>query len=480
MKFFYYILVLILLAPIFSSAQGAYKHGYVVGLKGDTIKGYIEQKKWDKNPDSINFKKDLHDSPVQIFTVFNSKGFGIKGADTYSRWPINISQDHVEKPNLKTGIDTSFIAQNVFLLILTTGNNVTLFSYADSIKTRYYISESMYQEPRELAYRVYYQGKTQGGIQTDTTYRNQFRYLALKYKPIVDTAKAKAAAAAAIAAAAAAQKTTVVINRPVRKKSKSGGYRVKALSKSELNRMKSQKIAAERDSVSSSDTLGAMINKSKYVKMDLLKIAKAINGDVKEDFDTVRHWWFIGLGLNDNVLSLKGPAKFPNSSSIFPRLSAGYSVFLNKKTERMVFRMEVGLTANKYTFPNVKDTSGAINSISKIRQYTFSAYPQFIYNIYNDIELKAFINVGVSANLSAYNQYTFTQSSADTLIVRNKYPKLSAFWFNVPIKAGVVIDNHYEFYLGYAFSTTTTSGGSAYTGKLRQYELGINYFFGFN
>jgi hypothetical protein len=477
MKFLYYLLVLILFAPIFSSAQGTYKHGYIVGLKGDTIKGFIEFKKWEKNPDTISFKKELHDSPIQTYTVLNAKAFGLKGIDDYRRYTINISLDHVDKAKLKIGIDTNFVAQNVFLLILTTGNNVTLFSYADSIKTRYYISESMYQEPRELAYRVYYQGNTLGGIQTDTTYRNQFRYLALKYKPIVDTAKAKAAAAAAIAAAAAANQK--VVSKAIKRRSKTT-YKVTAISKSAMAKIQSQRVAAEKDSVANADTLGTMIAKAKYVKTDLLKIAKAINGDVTEKFDTVRHWWSAGLVINDNILSLKGPAKFPNSSSIFPKISFGYNVFLNKKTERMVLRTELSLTANKYSFPDTKDTSGATNSLSKIRQYTFSVAPQLIYNVYNTIELKAYINLGVSANLSAYNKYTFTRSSSDTTIVSNKYPKLSMFWFNVPIKAGVVIDNHYEFYLGYAFSTTVTSGSTAYIGKLKEYELGFNYYFGFN
>jgi hypothetical protein len=477
MKFLYYLLVLILLAPIFSNAQGTYKHGYVVGLTGDTLKGYIEYKKWEKNPDSINFKKELHDSPVQTFTVFTAREFAVKGGDTYRRYIVNISQDHVDKEKLKTGIDTNFIAQNVFLQILTTGNNVTLFSYTDSIKTRYYVSESMYEEPRELAYRVYYQGKTVGGIQTDTTYRNQFRYLALKYKPIVDTAKAKAAAAAALTAAAAANQ--VAVTKQIKRKSKTT-YKTKQLSKSAIAKIKNQRIAAERDSVANADTLATMIQKSKYVKVDLVKIAKAINGDTKEKFDTIRHWWFAGVILNDNVLALNGPAKFPKSSSIMPKISFGYSVFLNKKTERMVFRTELSLSANKYTFPDTRDTSGAINSLSKIKQYTFSVAPQLLYNIYNEIEFKAYINIGVSANLSAYNKYTFTRTSADTTTVKDKYPKLSAFWFNVPIKAGIVIDNHYEFYLGYAFPATLTSGGSGYTGKLKQYELGFNYLFGFN
>ena len=41
-----YFLVTLLLLPLLSIAQSNYKSGYVVTLKGDTLRGYINYKEW--------------------------------------------------------------------------------------------------------------------------------------------------------------------------------------------------------------------------------------------------------------------------------------------------------------------------------------------------------------------------------------------------------------------------------------------------
>jgi hypothetical protein len=42
MKFFYKVLLAVILLPAFSYAQSNYKPGYVVNLKGDTLRGFID------------------------------------------------------------------------------------------------------------------------------------------------------------------------------------------------------------------------------------------------------------------------------------------------------------------------------------------------------------------------------------------------------------------------------------------------------
>ena len=51
-----YCTVVLFLLPLLSIAQANYKSGYVVTLKGDTLRGYINYKEWGRNPKDIDFK----------------------------------------------------------------------------------------------------------------------------------------------------------------------------------------------------------------------------------------------------------------------------------------------------------------------------------------------------------------------------------------------------------------------------------------
>jgi hypothetical protein len=68
------ILVLFLFQTSF--CQENYLPGYIIRLQGDTLRGYIDYRNWDRNPDNISFKttpgdKNLHYTPMDI------KAFGV-------------------------------------------------------------------------------------------------------------------------------------------------------------------------------------------------------------------------------------------------------------------------------------------------------------------------------------------------------------------------------------------------------------------
>jgi hypothetical protein len=414
MKNFYFLFSLILLAPLFSSAQNNYKPGYVVTLNGDTVKGYINYREWDKNPKNISFKKDLT-ATAEEFTPENTGAFGITGFEYFKSCTVPISQAQVETGNLKVGVDSSYITANVFLRVLTVGGNVSVFSYEDDIKTRYYILEHGRVQPAELIYRIYYRGDNANDYKTDNIYQIQLQSLAQKYN--VDSYK-----------------------------------------------------------------LQVQLTTAQYSESDIIKIAKAINGDNAVQFtpeSRLGTGWFAGIGIADNVLTFTGGIAYPPKKSFFPKIAAGFDLYPNKNIQKFFFRAEVSFTANQYSFPEKPDAEGLSSySISNIMQRTVSGSAQVVYNIYSAENVSVFIGAGVSINISSYNNYHFTQYNNMTSTTTNEFPGFVHVWDSVPLKAGITLNKKLEFYAGYTPKADLTNYDNAIYGNFSTYQAGVNYLFG--
>lgn len=181
MKLFFTLLSAAFLLPALSLAQ--YKPGYVITLKGDTLKGYIDEYTWDSNPRSVSFKADTL-MALQKFTVADIKQFSIGNTLTYQRFAVNISLGTVDENHLNAK-DTTTKTDVVFLERLQTGKNISLYSYSDDTKTRFYVTENNSDTPRELIYRVYVISDVMGN-KTERTYIQQLADIALKKGALTD------------------------------------------------------------------------------------------------------------------------------------------------------------------------------------------------------------------------------------------------------------------------------------------------------
>lgn len=104
--------------------------------------------------------------------------------------------------------------------------------------------------------------------------------------------------------------------------------------------------------------------------------------------------------------------------------------------------------------------------------------PQVVYNFYSTDNLKLFIDLGFSANFSAYNNYDYVTTYSDnSTSVRNKFPEFEHFYFSLPLKAGVLLNKHFEIYGSYSLPSSTTNY-SEFSAGLSAYQAGINYMFG--
>ena len=139
----------LLAIPVLSMGQSNYQKGYVINKTSDTLKGYIDYKPKSNALPSVNFRNDLN-AETQTFTPTAIKGYGIDGLQRFESQHVLISLATTRTEALKTGIDTSSRRATVFLKVLQRGPNVTMYSYTDDIKERFYIKGSSYAEPYEL------------------------------------------------------------------------------------------------------------------------------------------------------------------------------------------------------------------------------------------------------------------------------------------------------------------------------------------
>src|SRR5579863_10028781 len=178
MKQFSKAILILVVCPAFAIAQSNFKPCYVVELKGDTLKGSIDYKEWDKNPRQVSFKSN--GGTVAIYTPKNAKAFAVNGLEYFEQHPVSVSTDPVDVNNLTTKSDTDFVTDTVFLKVLERGKSLSLYYYADNIKSRFYLSETGDAlQPQELAYHVNYNAD-HTTLQYIKRYRTQLQYEAQK------------------------------------------------------------------------------------------------------------------------------------------------------------------------------------------------------------------------------------------------------------------------------------------------------------
>lgn len=176
MKLFLISIVAVAILPLFSFAQSNFKPGYVIDLKGDTIKGFIDYQEWEKNPRQVTFKNT--GGTTQRYTAQTSNGFAAAGLEYFEAHTVNISQDEVDLDKLGGILDTTSRVDTVFMKVLIKGRYLSLFSYTDAIKTRYFIMEHGGVQPQELVYHVYM--AQDNNVKYVSRYRTQLAYEAQK------------------------------------------------------------------------------------------------------------------------------------------------------------------------------------------------------------------------------------------------------------------------------------------------------------
>jgi len=422
-----YTFTLLLLIPLFSLAQSNYKPGYVVNLKGDTLRGLINYHEWDRNPKDIRFKKGSGDGNTENFSIKDAAAFAVTGQEYYERFILPVSQDPLDLAKLGAKTAVPYITDTVFLKVINKGKYLTLYGYVDDIKPRFYLMGAGEAYPQELGYHAYYNADESSTVKYDYGYRTQLQQAAEKYNMAT-------------------------------------GQMIGQITRANYTEAELVKIV---------QTING--NSSPQFTTEKLSGTR----------------WFAGVGINYSKLEFVKTKstdfesdKTVSKNSIFPRLAAGADIFINKSTQSLILRVELSFTANQYKV-SIADNDNTPSSTSTLdfKQYNPSITPQIIYNLYNKDELKIFVGAGASLNFSLYNHYAYItkyDNSSFQDVVQNNYPELNKFWIAVPLRTGMVLNKKLEINICYTppASILNDNVSSLLQGHITSYQAGVNYFFG--
>jgi hypothetical protein len=433
MKYFYLLLCLLILIQFNATAQRNFKPGYIVTLKGDTTKGFIDYKEWNQNPGDITFKT-TEQATTQQYSPNNIKAFGVDQLDHYQKYTGPITKGAVDLADLSSGIDTSFVTDNIFLRIVSGGKNVTLYSYRDMIKTRFFIADGK-SSPVELRRYVYLDNKQVNKIREFNFYTQQLLALGIKYAPGNEELAAK------------------IDKTPYR----------------------------------SSDIEAVVLQLNGNA--DIYKVKNSAGGSSSQ--------FFIGVGIDVSKASFTGTQGFSYPDNIFyaktkaqsagPLIAGGMDFYFNKNVKKVFFRAEVNLTMNKLHASYRSSVVDYINKMEREDEVSFNQIalafnPQLVYNIYNKNNFKFFVAGGLQLNFSVFSNrhyyvYNYLNGTLDNRQDRQGLYSYRAMTSTLTAKAGVTLANKFNIYLGYGAPVSMINNPN-YGIDISYYRIGVNYLLG--
>ncbi len=391
---FYFVFI-----PYLLLSQTNFKQGYIITDKGDTVKGFINFKSWNTNPETISFKQSLSAEKREI-GINDVSYFNIEGFTSYRRFNVGISLDQVNIEKLGDSIDTSKKDQTVFLKIEQEGDIVTLFSYSDFTKTRFYILEKNEQKPIELFYKLFYSDGNK--ITPVKGYTNQLAQIAETYQK-------------------SSTKLTEIIKT----------------SKYNLDDFK--KICTS-------------INNN-----ILLSSVKEV--ETGKRYKSKRFF----LSVRDNMTSnsYAGDGKFTSGTGTkanhSPELSFGMDIYEKPLIRRLIYRIEIIAGYRKSEMNDKQLYSSHNNELThSFNMLKVGLSPQVIYNVYNQPGIQWYIGIGVSGNMSFVsdnilntktsfnsNGEEINHSEAEDAVLFEK------LWFSFPVKTGISFRRKFDAFLVY-------------------------------
>ncbi|MFC0513246.1 hypothetical protein ACFFGT_03505 [Mucilaginibacter angelicae] len=414
--------LLFVLFPFFLKAQSNFKPGYVITINGQTIKGFVNEKEWDTNPASINFKTSLNTAEIKNYTANDINYFEVSNSVAYKRYSGFVSTDETNPARLPTGRDSSQRQDIIFLKLQQNGPNISLYSYNDAIKMRYFIADNKAEKTVELIFRQYFIPELGTATHSENVYVSQLYDLATKYNPGSDELK-------------------------------------QLIENSRYNMFDLKKISEKINNL--------IVDNTHY------------GTSTSIDF-------FIGAGADATSYSFSGNGPFyeniPNKTSVAPFITAGFNFYPDASVGRFVLRGEVLYTSSSYE--TQVDLYYAQpekpKATYRLKQHEIGLSPQVLYYVYNTNGVKVYIGGGVMVNLTSYSDNATTNNADPSQKLVNVLI-LDKRWLSYPVKAGLILNKKLEIALSYTFPSSITGIGatsvSNYSLKVSSIKGGLSYHF---
>jgi hypothetical protein len=386
-------LFFMLLLPFCVLAQSNYQQGFVVTDKMDTLRGFINYLEKSNNPSKVSFKPSLEAKPL-TYDLRTASAFTINGYDSYERFVVNISQASTQTNRLSDGLDTSFVRDTVFLQVIQKGKNVSLYTFADNIKKRFYLLENDKHEPEELIYRVYLLNES-GKVRVVDRYKRQLVASMMKHNTYGSADERRL--------------SNLAYTGPelIREVSKINGQAAE------------KKKAAYRFFAGA----GLSINQTKY--------------------------------SGESQFSKPGTV---NKTSYTPMLTAGIDLLGNPHIGKAVYRLEFSYMTMKGDITTTAVEKIYAYRRHTFESMTIGVIPQFIYNFYNTSALKVYGGAGAGLHFSKHkNNQTATKVIAtDLLRIDEDKVLLQSYYFAPTLNAGIVLGKKYEVFGNYYINSPLT------------------------
>lgn len=419
MRKVYFLFLTGLLVPFLSNAQSNYKPGYVVTSKGDTIKGFIDYREWDRTPSDVNFKKDAADNEAKKYLPADIAGFGITGLESYRIYTGHISMDPTAPDKVKTEAerDTSFRVATVFMKELEKGPKVALYSYKDDIKERFFAGDAPGFEPKELIFRV-------TRTTTENTFQKQLSALALTHNELNDNL-------------------------------------IVYIARSEYTESDILKIVSMVNHVSKAD-----YDKNHYSGPTFNFFIGAGANINTTSPDPVGAAYAAGAR---------------SYTSILPQGSVGINMFANPATRRLQFRIELGIAEVKYKSLYMSKVAPYVPTEISYNELALSGSVQVLYNFYNADNFKVFAGGGIVFYKLNYSNIYFGSQNHDGSV--DQVAANNPFFFEKGdnafiVRAGVQFTKNLVITGSYQTPVNNTNGGYFRLSSTSA-QVGLNYLFEF-
>jgi hypothetical protein len=414
--------VSLLLAAIFlfgvqSRAQVNWQKGFLV-THGDTVRGYINEREWTRNPFDFEFQKTNDSGPSRKFTIKEVSYFQVDDRVRYQRFVTLVSKDAVGL-NIKAVPSANATPDTVFLEILRIGKSANLYRFRDEIKSRFFISDEAGQV-KELIYQLY--ASNGGKYVNNEAYKNQLTFLASK-----------------------AGINSTKLN-----------WSIKQLTYGEAS------ITKVIDQINGSTTPDF--------------------GAGKGHGDKIHFHVGAGLSINYlNYKHNVFPAQSANSLTPYFTAGIDYynKPGVGKLLLRLGLTVN---TSSFHTYGARFDQSYPQTIDYTFQQINVAFSPQVIYHLYNGAKLKFFAGAGLNVNFSSYpdNLYTVaTLYPGDPYITRTPdFFQLNRVWYALQLQTGIVINRRYEVAVAYVGALQPLNRNEGlWTESLNSFRAGVSYHF---
>lgn len=143
-----FLMISLMLLVQLAFSQKNFVPGYIVRSGQDTIRGYIDDRGWDQNPNSISFSTEMESSPMK-FTTNEILAFGLS-QKIYQSAIVTIDKSAHQSSQISTGVtQQASVVDTVFLEVLLRGS-INLFSLKDENDKLHFFTSEGSASPNEL------------------------------------------------------------------------------------------------------------------------------------------------------------------------------------------------------------------------------------------------------------------------------------------------------------------------------------------